>query len=186
MRKTKTGVIIAAAGVLLIICAAALLINSIVTGSNAERRNEEAVDKILSLIPERKDGVLGDRTDPNMPIMQIDGHDYICLLETGSDNCLPVLGTKSTGGTPYRYSGTVAERSLIIGGFPSELFALIQANEIAVVTDMLGRRYTYALKSVVTADEISEALDSDETDLVLFTSNRWKSGYSVLLFELAK
>lgn len=186
MRKSKTGVIIAAAGVLLIICAAALLINSVVGSNRAVRRNEEAVSKILSLLPEPTDGVIGDRTDPNMPILQIDGLDYICLLETqGSDDRLPVLSARSADGTPYRYGGTVAERSLIIGGLPSELFSLIQANELAVITDMLGCRYTYELKSVETADEISDSLASDQTDLVLFSPNR-RSGYTVLRLTLAQ
>ncbi len=186
MRKNKTGVIITAAGVLLIICAAALLINSVVGSNRAVHRNEEAVSKILSLLPEPTDGVIGDRTDSNMPILQIDGLDYICLIETqGSDDCLPVLSARSADGTPYRCGGTVAEHSLIIGGLPSDMFALIQANEIAVVTDMLGCRYTYTVNGVETVTEISDYTTPDQTDLVLFSSNR-RSGYTVLLLTLAK
>lgn len=190
MRKSKIGIVITAAGVLLILCAAVLLLCSIVSGKQAESQNAETVSKILSLLPERTNGVPGDCTDTKMPVMEIGGRDYICLIEIpDSDVRLPVL-SENTGNrpnaSPYRYGGMVSDGSLIIGGLPSDFLSGIETNGTVMLTDMNGSCYTYTVTGIEYADTIGETLSAGDDDLVLFSANKWKPGYTVVRWTAAK
>lgn len=184
MRKSKIGEIITVAGVLLILCAAALLLCSIVSGRQAVRQNEKAVSKILSLLPDRTNGVPGDRTDEKMPVLEIDGKDYICLIEVpDGDIRFPVLSVKTgkrPNTAPYRYGGTVSDGSLIIGGMQPDFLSYIETGSTVVLTDMNGSCYTYTVTGIENADKISETLSAGEDGLVLFSANKWRPGYMAI------
>lgn len=184
MRKSKIGGVITAAGVLLILSAAFLLLWNIVSGRQAARQNEEAVNKVLSLLPDRTSGVPDDRTDAKMPVLEIGGQDYICLIEiSDSDDCLPVLSEKNgnrPNASPYRYRGTISDGSLVIGGVDSDFLSYIEAGGIVVITDMNGSCYTYTVTGMEYADTVSETLSAGDDALVLFSANKWKSGYTVV------
>ena len=184
MRKGKIGLVLTAAGALLILCAAVLLLCSIVSGKQAASQNAETVSKILSLLPDRTNGVTGDRTDTKMPVMVINGQDYICLIEIpDSDVRLPVLSENTENrpnASPYRYGGTVSDGSLVIGGLPSDFLSGIETSGTVMLTDMNGSCYTYTVTGIEHADKISETLSAGDDDLVLFTGNKWGLDYIVV------
>lgn len=175
---------------MLISCAAVLLLCSIVSGKQAASRNAETISKILSLLPDRTNGMPGDRTDTKMPVLEIGGQDYICLIEIpDSDVRLPVL-SENTGNrpnaSPYRYGGTVSDGSLIIGGLPSDFLSGIETSGTVMLTDMNGICYTYTVTGIEYADTIGETLSAGDDDLVLFSVNKWKPGYTVVRWTAAK
>jgi len=187
MGKSKIGNVITAAGVLLILCAAVLLLYSIADEKQAARQNEETVNKILSLIPDGTNGVPNDIMDDGMPALELNGLDYIGLIGISNSQIrFPVLSERATDRpnvSPYRYGGTVSDGSLVIGGLrPDFLSSCIEANGTVTLTDMYGSRYTYGVTDIEYAEEISEAVFDSDDDLILFSSNKWKRGYTVLRF----
>ncbi len=184
MRKSKIGDIITAAGVLLILCAVVLLLWNIVSSKKAAHQNEDVVNKILSLLPERRTGMPDGRADTKMPVLEIKGQDYICLIEIpGSNVCLPVLSEKAESrpnASPYRYGGTVSDGSLVIGGLPSDFISRMETDCTVIITDMNGGSYTYTVTAMEYADKISDTLSSGDDELVLFSANKWKAGYTIV------
>ncbi len=184
MRKIKIRDVITVAGVLLIFCAAALFLWNTVSSKQAARQNENAVIKILSLLPKRRNGMTDDRTDAKMPVLEINGQDYICLIEVPDrDARLPVLSEKSgsrPNASPYRYGGTVSDGSLTIGGLPSDFLSCIEANGTVILTDMNGSSYSYMVTGMEYSDKIRDTLSVGDDDLVLFSANPWNAGYTIV------
>ncbi len=182
--KSKIGIVITAAGVSLIFCAAVLLLCGIMSSKQAASQNAETVNKILSLLPDRTNGVPGDRTDAKMPVLEIGGQDYICLIEIPySDVRLPVLSEKTgnrPNALPYRYGGTVSDGSLVIGGLNPDFLSGIETGGIVVITDMNGNCYTYMVTGMEQAYKIGETISVGDDDLVLFLANKRKPGYTVV------
>ncbi len=183
------GGVITAVGTLLILCAAGLLLYSVVSGKQAARQNEDTVSKILSLFPGRTNGVPDDRTDAKMPVLEIGGQDYICLIEIpDSDVRLPVLSEKTgerPNTSPYRYGRKTPDGPLVIGGLPPDFISCIETDSTVTLTDMKGSSYAYTVTGMEYAGKISEALSFGDGDLVLFSANQWKAGYTVVRCRFA-
>lgn len=188
MRKSKTWTVITAAGVLLILFAAGLLLWSRAVGKQAAEQNEETVSKILRLLPAGTNGTPGDRSDTKMPVMEIDGQDYICLIEV-SDRAVryPVLSGK-TGDrpkvTPYRSRGTISDGSLVIGGLQPDFLSCIEADGTVMLTDMNGIRYSYTVTGGENAEKTDDEVLAGDGDLILYSANKWKPGYTVVRCRL--
>lgn len=184
MRKSKIGVVITAAGALLILCATILLLWNIWRDKQVASQNEETVNKILNLLPDRTNGAPDDRTDTKMPVLEINGLDYICLIEVpNGDIRFPVLSGKDQNHpnvTPYRYRGTVSDGSLVIGGLQPDFLSCIETDDTIILTDMNGSCYTYTVTGIEHADKISETLSAGDDNLVLFTGNKWGLDYIVV------
>ncbi len=115
-----------------------------------------------------------------MARLEIDGRDYIGLLEMPERGiALPVAADWETGLFPFRparYSGTLYDGSLVIGGSSAEdCFAFIgqlDAGDRVNFTDVQGVRYVFTVSKVThhTALAIGE-WHSFDVPLLLFTKN---------------
>ena len=147
---------------------------------------------------------------PDMPIMTIDGQEYIGYLELPTlDLSLPVMSQWSYAGlkiAPGRYSGsTYADNMVVCAHNYAKHFSPIKwLTEGAQVyfTDMDGMRWTYEVSYVenlqpTQIEEMTEKTEeSDEWDLTLFTCTTGgsarcavrcvRTGYPALTTETAE
>ena len=84
----------------------------------------DSLRDMQALLSEPAAGVTGDRTDGEMPQLELNGRDYIGLLELPERGItLPVAADWDTGlfsFRPARCSGTLYDGSLVIGGSGGE------------------------------------------------------------------
>lgn len=125
--------------------------------SNTVVRDVPAVtEKIESIIPPRTKGTDEKRYGSDMPMMNIDGNDYIGIIEVPSRNVkLPVYSNwdeKAVRSVPCRYSGSVYDLTLIIGGTGMnggfDFLTTLEKGEKVIFTDMTGREYDFKVDSV--------------------------------------
>lgn len=113
-----------------------------------------------------------------MPVQQIDGYDYIGVLEVPGQNLvLPVMSEwneEQLRRSPCRYLGSAYTGDLIIAGHNyrrhfSNLKRMHVGDEV-FFTDMDGNRFSYQVVEIeiLNADAVAE-MEAGEWDLTLFT-----------------
>lgn len=158
-------------------------------------RNCQAVVKEMQqLLPQRTPGVPGAYADVAMPSLEIDGEDYVALLEIPSHGItLPVASqwdNTSLARSPARFSGSAYDKSLVIGGvddpaqfgFSDE----IEHNAVVTLTDMTGAQFSYTVSRVERAEHADKPwLQKDGFDLTLFCRNTYSMEYIAVRCVLA-
>lgn len=116
--------------------------------------------------------------DMEMPVRQIDGYDYIGVLEVPSLGLeLPVMsswGEEKLKISPCRYAGSAYKGNLIIAGHNyRKHFSLIKSmhtKDAVIFTDMDGNRFFYQVVEVeILKGSDVERMEAGEWDLTLFT-----------------
>ena len=153
--RTFSGLLLLA-GAILVAAAVGLALLSV--WKSAAQRNEqtEAAHRLQMLTAEPTAGVIGDHADEEMPRLELNGRDYIGLIELPEYGVsLPVAADWDTGLFPFRpacYSGTLYSGTLIIGGSGGEdCFAFISqldAGECMMFTDARGVRYAFTVSRI--------------------------------------
>ena len=133
-----------------------------------------ATSKIESVLPPRSEGTAEKRYNSEMPVMNIDGNDFIGLIEVPERNVkLPVYSKwneKAVRIVPCRYSGSIYDLNLIIGGTEMnggfEFLTSLEKGETVTFTEMTGKEYTFKVDSVFHRDDFEI---NNEGDLILFS-----------------
>ena len=185
----KTNVLLRIGTVLLVL---AVLVTAVVEGSVylTARRLASVTEALEARLPARTLGMVGERSDPSMPIVRLNSTDYLALIEFPSKNvCFPVAAewdSRKAMRCPARFSGSAYDGILIIGA--SELRGQIDfvrkldIGEIITVTDMRGRQYRYEIRTIKPVQTLDPGLPAErDMDLMLFTSSPLSSGYHVIL-----
>jgi len=189
MKIKKSTALLVILGTLLVIGAAVLVLFSRVSVSMAEKRNTETVQTLRSLMPEIRNAVKDTAVDSVMPVLEIDGDDYIGIVEIPAYNAvLPVRNEWDKGdasSSPCRFAGSVYDGSLVIGASDNkgmfDFMKAITAGDIVSVTDVSGSRYSFAVADIVrTSDVSSDNLCDVEYDLTLFARNTYGFDYTVV------
>ncbi len=178
-------------GVILLAVAIGLFIFTAWKKADQRRSLSEATQKMQILLSETKAGVPEDQSGENMPRLEIGGRDYIGLLELPDKGIvLPVAADWDTGLFPFRparYSGTLYDGALFIGGSSDICFAFIgqlDAGDRVNFTDVQGIRYAFAVSRVTH----NTTIDTDELrspDIPLFIFTKKGSSYLVVHFVSA-
>ncbi|MBR5313341.1 MAG: hypothetical protein IKU40_10735 [Clostridia bacterium] len=181
------------AGSLLIIGTVLLTIFQLIGQSKTLSENRDTVEKLYNLIPTVHSGAQEDRVDMNMPALEMDGENFIGIIEIPFyEITLPVCGSwnkHKISSFPCRYYGNLYDSSLIIGGSDAEgHFDFIKTTSVGdavFVTDMTGGQYFYQVEWIEKYDEISgEVLMEKSADLVLFTKNTYSFDYTVVFCSM--
>ena len=152
-------------------------------------------EKLYSLMPEPYDSFPDNRTSPAMPMVEIDGRNYIGILEIPAYGTSLPIGSQWDSGTvseyPCRYLGSTYDSSLIIGGSDNkgqlDFVKKISNEDLITVTDTTGQRFTYKVTDIRRTKDVStENLTSKEADLVLFARNTYSLDYTVIRCTLDK
>ena len=194
MRNGKLTVIIAIVGALLIALAAGLMIFDTWHRSDSAKKAPDIVSEMYTLMPEVHDSVPMNRVDNTMPAMQLDGQNFVGILEVPMCSAALPIGSEWDNDVmdfPCRYTGSVYDVSLIIGGRGDAgqfgFTADISLGDRVMFTDTAGARYTYTVADIEKTDDVSLGnLSSGNFDLVLFARDEYGFEYTVVRCSTGK
>jgi len=150
---------------------------------------KQTVSVLENMIPPIQNGQPSNRGNYTMPCLELDGVDYIGLIEAPSLHIkLPIGNAWSVDQIqqhPCRYDGSMYNRSLILGGIDHVgqfgFLSTMSIGDAIYITDVTGVRFTYSISSVERANEISDsALSTQQHDLVLFTKDSLHMDYVII------
>ena len=179
MRRRNKGGVLLLGGLLCLTAALCFCLWNLREQMRAERAAQEArIQLSEQLSPRMK--VQEEVSDPDrsMPVVEVDGQQYIGLLEIPAlDRTLPVQSEWSDTAletAPCRYQGSLYREDLIIAGhnYRSHFGTLsrLEPGDFIYFTDGEGIRYTFevdALETLLGTD--FAGMESGDWDLTLFT-----------------
>lgn len=187
MNKIRKGILVI--GCLLIVSGVSLLTLFCVRINSANRRNDEIVHIINTILPERRDGNQEPGRDTNMPVLEIQEESLIALLEIPSYGLALPVGEKwnksKITSYPCRFRGTAYDGSLVIGGSDQsgmfDFFDRIYEGTAVKVTDMTGTQFSYVVDRIDRSKSAeAEILVDYNADLTLFVRDAQLLEYIIL------
>lgn len=181
--------ILSAAGIILILSALLLAVGTLFFQKNAATRARETAFSLLATVPSPHPGAPDDRTDTAMPMLDLNGRNYVGILEAPRFNVTLPVGESWSAfralSFPCRFQGSVYDRSLVIGGAGSQgqlSFArLIAPEDTVFFTDMTGARFSYRVSNICRLQKITQdALHQLDADLILFAGSEYAPDYTVV------
>ncbi len=163
-------------------------------GVNADRALS-VFDALRGLIPTPYDASPDDRANTVMPAMEWEGENYCGLLEIPAYSARLPIGqvwdTSKVSKYPCRYSGSIYDGTLMIGGSDAsgqlDLLGQIGAGDSVFVTDLTGARFALAVADAFRTKDISpSALLGLDADLILFARNSLSFDYTVVCCKFGK
>ena len=176
-------------GILLILCSLGTLVFMHISTDRAEQQTEDIVTQLKKLLPDEVIGSEDSYSSMEMPSLCIDGEDIIALLEFPEAGVeLPISNEwdKNTLiSLPQRFSGTVYDGSLIVGGYDRDgqfdCLEILDIENTVTVTDMTGARFYYTVKSIERKDSADRAELTDSAyDLTLFVRDSSSMEYIIV------
>lgn len=148
--------------------------------------------QIESILPGRRAGIPGEFSNSEMAAMEIDGVDYVGLVEVPSLGVkLPIANQWDSAALihfPCRYCGSVYSSDLILGGSNQagqfDFCEKLQLDDTILITDMTGAEFHYRVSRIDrsnTADAM-RLMDGDWA-LTLFTPDRYDGKYILVRCE---
>ena len=158
------------------------------------KKCQEVAMEMNKLLPDRTPGVPGEYSDSVMPVLEINGADYVALLEIPSQGVvLPVADQWNSMGlsnSPARFSGSAYDKSLVIGGVdhPKQFGFCDEIEHDAVlnITDMTGAQFSYIVSRIDRSKHAqTQWLQNEEYDLTLFCRSAYSMEYIAVRCILA-
>jgi len=155
---------------------------------------QEVVMEMNKLLPDRTSGASGVYSDSVMPVLEINGADYVALLEIPAQGVvLPVSDQWNSMGlsnSPARFSGSAYDKSLVIGGVdhPRQFGFCDEIEHDAVlnITDMTGAQFSYIVSRIDRSKHAqTQWLQNEEYDLTLFCRSAYSMEYIAVRCILA-
>lgn len=176
-------------GVLLILSSLGFLIFTQLQAVSSQKKTTTLCAQIEALLPQRTSGMAGSYSNPEMPILQLQGDDFIGLVEVSAFGLKLPIGsewdTSKLTAYPCRLYGSVYNSTLILGGSDQagqfDFFKNTDLGCVVTVTDMTGAEYTYTVFRV----DRSKTADADKlmdqgSDLTLYVRDRYSMDYIIL------
>ena len=158
------------------------------------KKCQEVAMEMNKLLPDRTSGVPGVYSDSVMPVLEINGADYVALLEIPAQGVvLPVSDQWNSMGlsnSPARFSGSAYDKSLVIGGVdhPRQFGFCDEIEHDAVlnITDMTGAQFSYIVSRIDRSKHAqTQWLQNEEYDLTLFCRSAYSMEYIAVRCILA-
>ena len=187
--KSKLRTALTCVGIVLILSAVGLLVFSKISISRAHDNAQKIVSEMYSLMPEVTDGAPDERANPSMPMLQLDGKNFVGIIEVPQFGTrLPIYGKWERSQVtkyPCRYTGSVYSDVLVIGGSDNEgqldFVKEISNDDSVYITDTTGIRYKYTVYDINRTKDVSaEYLTKSDARLVLFARNTYSFDYTVI------
>ena len=155
------------------------------------QKSEIYVETLRTLIPEPQGAVPEERGDNTMPILSIDGTDFVGILEMPRyGSALPVSAnwghlTKY----PCRFSGGIYDRTIQIGATSQkgqyDFYREIFVGDTVIFTDVEGNRYTYTVTNLQYESHVDQTtLNREESALTLFIKNVYAFEYLIVFCDV--
>ncbi len=184
--KRKLTSLLLVLGAVLILCSVGLLAIYQIRMHRAAQRNEAAAAQLTALFAVRIPADGEEFFDSNMPVLEIDGTDYVGLLEIPAlGAAIPVADQWNDGflsASTGRFCGSAYDNTLVIGGPDHsgqfDFCDKIELGAVISVTDMAGTQFSYTVARV---DRSSSAehdwLADGKHDLTLFCRGAFSLEY---------
>lgn len=174
-------------GCVLMVSSLLLLIWWQLSISHAEKKSAHYMEVLRTVVPEPEPAIPEERSNNEMPVLSIDGVDFVGILELPAyDVALPVCGDWDTMlPCPSRYSGSVYDGSMIIGATSQQgqfdFYRQISVGDVVYFTDMTGSRFSYKVSEIFYREHAgNEVLESNQATLTLFIKNLYAFEYLIL------
>ena len=178
-------------GVGLLVAAAVLLFSWQSGIRTSAQQAIDCVQTLRTLMPEPQGALLEERTDNSMPVLSLNGTDYVGILELPAHaSSLPVCADWGhSSKQPCRLGGSIYDGTMQIGGTSQkgqyEFYREISVGDSVYFTDMTGNRYTYAVKDIRYEKHANQAeLASEDATLVLFIKNIYAFEYVMVFCDV--
>lgn len=196
MRKQKMTIaqkICLLAGIGLMIAAGVVLVVWQYGIHTAQQRTAACVHTLRTLLPEPQSAVPEVRGDNAMPVLSVEGTDFIGILELPAHgSALPIRADWGTPAQcPRRFSGSIYDGSLQIGGTSQkgqyDFYREISAGDDVFFTDMTGNRYAYTVRDIHYRKHADQnALQEEDAALTLFVKNIYAFEYMILFCDVRR
>lgn len=160
---------------------------------SSENKSQKIVEAISALVPEAAGAVPEERSDNAMPVLSVDGTDFVGVIEMPRyGSSLPICNKwGSVTKYPCRFNGSIYDGSLVIGATSQkgeyDFYREISVGDTVVLTDMEGNRYTLAVTDLRYENSADEtALKRNDSLLTLFIKNVYGFDYLVVSCDLPK
>ena len=176
-------------GILAIVCGFSLLIFTHISVNNFKKQSAQILLQIEEIMPEKTMGAVDDYSSIQMPAIEISGEDIIGVIEFEPFNLSLPIGSKweksKNISYPKKFSGSVYDNSLVIGGYYCEgQFDILKRLNIGnriIVTDMTGAQFNYEVKDIKRKKSAEIDFLTDETaDLTLFVRDSKSLEYIIV------
>ncbi len=173
-------------GICLILGSLCLVLITQTRMHKGSRESQAIVSRLMELLPEKTPGTPEGYLNTAMPVLDIDGTDYVAILEIPAFGIrLPVSDDwrdKDLYCAPSRFGGSVYDHSLVIGGGDySRQFDFcdkIELETLVMVTDLTGAQFPYSVSRVDRAEQAeTQWLVSSDFDLTLFCRDSYSMEY---------
>lgn len=185
MRKLFS-VIFLILGILLLL--AALLTVGLTHYFKSQNNPAEILGGLKELIPEPIAAYPENKGDMQMPVIEYNNTDYIGIIEIPQySRSLPVCSEwnkYTVNALPCRYSGSIYDSSLVIGGSDEEgqfdFSKLISVGDSIFFTDVSGARFSLKISSIEITGDIPDFSKVESFDLAVFITNTSALDYTVI------
>ncbi|MBQ2881351.1 MAG: sortase [Clostridia bacterium] len=185
MKKHKFPIILIL-GIVFISISFILMVFMLVREYMGSANSKTIITEMEKLLPIRTQGLPEIYSNNNMPTLEINGIDYVAMIEIPSfDIILPITDkwdANNLPDSPSRFEGSVYNHTMVIGGADnSHQFGFcdkIETDSVITVTDMTGAQFTYAVTLVQRADDAEYTWLTDTNyDLTLFCRDTYTMEY---------
>lgn len=152
---------------------------------------QDYVHTLRGLIPEVQNAAPEERRDNSMPVLSLEGRDFIGILEIPlHDSTLPVC---ADWGNPSQYprclSGSIYDRSIQIGATSQpgqyDFYRELSVGDSVFFTDMEGNRYALEISDLRYKKHADQTtLQSCDAALTLFIKNVYAFEYLIVFCDI--
>lgn len=193
--KTGKGILIqrlcVAAGILLLAGAVITLVLWRWNIHSAQKQAKDYTDTLRTLIPAPQDAVPEVRSNNAMPVLSVDGTDFVGLIEMPRyGSALPVSASWGKSSRyPCRFDGSIYDGSLQVGATTQkgqyDFYRELSVGDTVIYTDMEGNRYTLEITSLRYAQHADQAaLQREDAPFTLFIKNIYAFEYLIVFCDI--
>ncbi|MBE6976019.1 MAG: sortase [Ruminococcaceae bacterium] len=183
----KVSLIIRILGVALILVSLGILLFNLIHTEQMGKKNAAVVTQLQGLMPPARQGNPQDYDQQEMPALELDGVDYVCLLEVPSQGVtLPVQSqwdTNALKSRPCKFWGSIYNGNCILGGSGSQFdfCAKLDLGDSILLTDMEGTVFTCYVQRIDRSSTANfDRLSQGDFPLTLFVRQEYASEYIIV------
>ena len=173
-------------GILLVVVSLGLLLAVQVRLYDGAEHCRQILAQMEQVLPEATPGTPAVGTDPTMPVLELEGRNYVAIVDVPDFSLTLPVADQWDGAqaylSPARFFGSAYDGTLVIGGVDDlQQFGFcdrIDTGAVIRVTDMTGSRFTYTVSAVERSDHAEEQwLTEADWDLTLFCHDMYALEY---------
>ena len=167
-------------GLLLLVVSVGLFLWQYFAARSGAEDGRTLATRLEAMLPQRSQGDETRQPDAQMPVLQLDGADYVAILEVRGQSFPVADGWPGDLMTcPARFAGTAYGQGLVIGGAQPQFdfCSQVEVGEQLLVTDMTGAQFAYTEGTVERADSAQGRWLTEGYDLTLFCQDSYGMQY---------